>query len=144
MFDKPSELIHVLLATTSFAIFVIAGLQAVVLAVQDYNLRKKTRFVLMQRLPPVETIEVLLFRLIGLGFLFLTLLLTTSFIFYTSSAAHFFWQKIILASLAWLVFAILLVGRYGLGWRGRKAIYATLVGVSLLTVIYFGSELLLS
>lgn len=144
MFDKPGELVHVLLATASFAIFVMAGLQALVLAVQDYNLRKKTRLAWLQRFPPIETIEVFLFRLIIIGFLFLSSLLMTSFIFYTSSLSHFFWQKIILASLAWLVFAILLLGRYGLGWRGRKAIYATLTGVGLLTIIYFGSELLLS
>ena len=51
-------------------------------------------------------------------------------------------QKTVLVCLAWLVFAVLLLGRHLGGWRGRKAVNGTLVGVALLIVAAFGIQLI--
>jgi ABC-type uncharacterized transport system permease subunit len=49
-------------------------------------------------------------------------------------------HKSILSMLAWLVFGVLLWGRYRFGWRGQKALTWTLVGFVVLMLAYFGSK----
>ena len=49
----------------------------------------------------------------------------------------------VLAVVAWIVYAILLIGRWRLGWRGRPAIHWTLGGFTLLLLAYFGSKFVL-
>ncbi|MGI9322793.1 MAG: cytochrome c biogenesis protein CcsA, partial [Pseudomonadales bacterium] len=44
---------------------------------------------------------------------------------------------------AWLVFAVLMWGRYQLGWRGALASRWVLCGFVLLALGYFGSKLVL-
>ncbi len=52
-------------------------------------------------------------------------------------------KKTVLAVTAWIVFAVLLIGRVYWGWRGNRAIIFTLAGVALLVIAYFGSRLVL-
>ena len=53
-------------------------------------------------------------------------------------------QAALLVALAsWLVFGVLLWGRYRFGWRGRTALRWTLVGFAVLALAYFGSKLVL-
>ena len=49
----------------------------------------------------------------------------------------------VLSIASWVVFAILLLGRHRLGWRGRTAIRWTLSGFFLLVLAYFGSKVVL-
>jgi ABC-type uncharacterized transport system permease subunit len=42
--------------------------------------------------------------------------------------------------LSWLVFAILLTGRYQFGWRGRQAVRWLYAGSTLLLLAYVGSR----
>lgn len=52
-------------------------------------------------------------------------------------------HKTVLGIIAWLVFAVLLWGRWRFGWRGRTAIRWTLSGAVTLMLAYFGSKLVL-
>ncbi len=52
-------------------------------------------------------------------------------------------HKTVLTLVSWVVFAILLAGRYVRGWRGRTAIRFTLSGFAVLLVAFFGSQLVL-
>jgi ABC-type uncharacterized transport system permease subunit len=49
-------------------------------------------------------------------------------------------HKSIFSVLSWLTFAILLVGRVGFGWRGRRASNFLYLGSSLLLLAYVGSR----
>jgi ABC-type uncharacterized transport system permease subunit len=49
----------------------------------------------------------------------------------------------VLSILAWLIFAVLLAGRWRYGWRGKRAVHWTLVGFAVLALAYFGSKLVL-
>jgi ABC-type uncharacterized transport system permease subunit len=86
--------------------------------------------------------ELFLFRLVAIGFMLLTLVIVTSFLFFNQLWLSPLLQKTLVSLFAWSVFAILLLGRHYLGWRGRQAIRWTLLGVLLVVVVYFSSQLL--
>ncbi|MCB1826890.1 MAG: cytochrome c biogenesis protein CcsA [Coxiellaceae bacterium] len=143
--SSPDALFHILLSVVTFCVLSVAGLLAILLAFQDSLLRRRQSSIFIEKLPPLETLEQLLFQVNGLGFILLSALITTSLYFYYDllwvSAALL--QKTLLAATAWIIFAVLLWGRFVWGWRGRKAIYGTLIGVVLLFLAYFGSKILL-
>jgi len=138
--NNPAQLIHILLSTLTLSVMMIAGLQALLLFVQEHFLRKKELTGLLLKLPPVETMEKLLFQLINIGFVLLTVLLVSSNILFDGELITPHKSKLIVSIAAWVVFLVLLLARTFLGWRGRKAIRLTVIGVVLLIIVYFGSH----
>ena len=133
--------LHILISIISYSLLTLAALQALLLAVQNKQLRNRHPGGFIRALPPLETMETILFPLIGIGYV----LLSTSIISATPYTPDIFAQhlvhKTILSIAAWVVFAILLWGRWRFGWRGRKAIRWTLSGFVVLMLAYFGSKL---
>ena len=140
--------VHVLISLLAYSIFTMASVQAILLSIQDRHLRNRHPGGFIRALPPLQTMESLLFEMIGFGFLLLTFALISGFVFLDDIFAQHLVHKTILSILAWLVFGILLWGRLRSGWRGRKALIWTQAGFVVLALAYFGSkfviELLLS
>ena len=113
------------------------------LAVQERRLRTRRLGGISRGLPPLVTMESLLFQMIGAGFGALTLSLLSGFFFLDNLFAQHLVHKTVLSIAAWLVFATLLWGRRRYGWRGRTAIRWTLSGFAVLVLAYFGSKLVL-
>jgi ABC-type uncharacterized transport system permease subunit len=134
---------HILFSLLAYSLLGVAALQAVVLAIQERRLRRGAAGGMLSTLPPLQEMERFLFQLIAAGFALLTLALFTGLIFVHSLFAQNLWQKTVLSLLAWLVFAVLLWGRWRFGWRGRTAIRWTLSGFVALMLAYFGSKLVL-
>lgn len=140
--NDPKQFMHILLSVITFSVLSIAGLQAFTLALQEKFIRHKN-FVFSSSLPPIESMERLLFQMIGIGSILLSFILGTSIYFFHAVLINQFLEKTILTFITWFVFTLLSVGRYYFGWRGKKAIYCTLSGVALLTVIYSSSLIIL-
>ena len=134
---------HILFSLFAYSLLGVAALQAVVLAVQERRLRKGSAGGMLSSLPPLQEMERFLFQLIGAGFALLTLALFTGLIFVHNFMAQHLVHKAVLSLLAWVVFAVLLWGRWRFGWRGRTAIRWTLSGFAALMLAYFGSKLVL-
>lgn len=134
---------HVLTSVLSYAMLTLATVQALLLAVQNNHLKHHHPGGFIRALPPLQTMETLLFEMIWLGFVLLTIALGTGFIYLESMFAQQVVHKTILSILAWLTFGALLAGRYRFGWRGRKAIHWTIVGFTILVLAYFGSKAVL-
>lgn len=134
---------HVLTSILAFSLLNIAALQAVLLAIQDQQLRHRNPKRLMLALPPLQAMESLLFQMIATGLLFLTISLVSGFIFIEDLFAQHLVHKTVLSILAWIIFSALLFGRVRYGWRGQSAIQWTLIGFTLLLLAYFGSKLVL-
>jgi ABC-type uncharacterized transport system permease subunit len=132
---------HILLSILAYGILTIAAFQAGLLGIQNYQLKHKhpTRFI--RTFPPLQTMERLLFQFLFCGELLLTLALVTGFVFLDNMFAQDVAHKTLLSCLAWVVFGVLLWGRYFRGWRGSNAIRWTLAGFLLLALAYFGSKL---
>jgi len=136
--------LHLVLAMLAYSLFTIAILHAVLMAVAERRLHRKEGGTL-SALPPLLTLERLLFRLIGAAFLLLTLTLATGFAFSETlfGRAMRFDHKTVFAVLSWLTFGGLLAGRWLHGWRGRTALRWTMSGFVLLILAYVGSRFVL-
>jgi ABC-type uncharacterized transport system permease subunit len=136
--------LHVALAMIAYGLFVIALLHATLMAFVERGLHQRTRQ-FVENLPPLLTLETLLFRVVGAAFVFLTLTLLTGIAFSEElfGRALPFDHKTVFAVLSWLTFGLLLAGRWRYGWRGRTALRWTLAGFSMLLLAYVGSRFVL-
>jgi ABC-type uncharacterized transport system permease subunit len=138
----PLEL-HILIAILAYSLLALAAVQAVLLAVQDRRLRHRQPGGFLRGIPPLTAMEVMLFQMIGAGFILLGVTLVSGFFFLEDLFAQHVAHKAILSLIAWCVFGVLLWGRWRFGWRGRTAIRWTLSGFAFLVLAYFGSKLVL-
>ena len=137
---EPGLELHIVLSVVAYALLSIAVLQAGLLAIQEHHLRSRRPGGFIRALPPMQTMEQLLFQILMLGFALLSLSLLSGFVFVEDLFAQHLVHKTVLSLIAWAVFAMLLWGRYRFGWRGRTAIYWTLAGFLFLMLAYFGSK----
>ncbi len=134
---------HILVSILAYSLLTIATLQALSLAFQNYQLKHKHPTGLVRLLPPLQTMESLLFELLWAGELLLTLSIISGMIFIEDMFAQHLAHKTVLTIIAWVVYGVLLWGRHRLGWRGNTAIRWTLGGFCALMLAYFGSKLVL-
>jgi len=135
--------LHILLALSAYSVLSIAALQALAVAWQEYSLRRKHWTSMLRALPPLSAMEALLFRYIIAGFALLTLTILSGALFIEDWMAQHLVHKTVLTLLAWLVFGLLLFGRFKFGWRGRTAVRFTLAGMAVLLLAFFGSKFVL-
>jgi ABC-type uncharacterized transport system permease subunit len=138
----PGILSHIVLSVIAYGLLAIAALQAILLSFGDYELKNR-KFGLLRHMPPLQTMESLLFELLWSGLIFLTLSIASGFMFLGDISLPGLIHHTSITLAAWIVFAILLWGRYRLGWRGATASRWTLSGFALLLLGYFGSKLVL-
>ena len=135
---------HILLSLIAYSLLTLAAVQACMLAWQDRALRPHPHLPHgFSNLPPLETMEQMLFQLIALGFGLLTLALLSGLVFVNDLFGQHLAHKTVLSLVAWGVFAMLLWGRWRSGWRGRTALRWTLSGYGVLLLAYFGSKFVL-
>lgn len=139
---SPGVQSHILLSILAYSVLTFAAAHAVLLAVQDRHLRQHKRG-LLKSLPPLVTMERLLFDLIAIGFVLLTVAIATGFMTLENLFAQHLVHKTVFTLAAWAVFAALLAGRHWLGWRGATAIRFTLWGFALLLLGFYGSKAVL-
>jgi ABC-type uncharacterized transport system permease subunit len=142
---SPVQAAHIVISLLAYSLLSIAVVQSLVLGLQERALHRRQAGGFLRSLPPLETMEHLLFRMIAVGFTLLTLTLVSGAFF---SEELFgkplrFTHHIVLSIIAWAVFGMLLTGRRLYGWRGRTAVRWTLAGFSLLVLGYFGSKFVL-
>lgn len=142
---SPAFRLHFLVAMLAYSLFTLAALHAVLMAVAEKRLHRGRMSPLLASLPPLLTMEALLFRLIHIAFVLLTLTLASGIMFSETlfGKALPFNHKTIFAIISWAIFAALLAGRHLRGWRGRVALRWTLAGFGALLLAYVGSRFVL-
>jgi len=141
----PAQASHIVISLLAYSLLSVAMVQSIVLGLQERALHRRQAGGFLHNLPPLETMERLLFRMIGVGFLLLTLTLVSGVFFAEQVFGKplRFNHHIVLSIVAWVVFAVLLVGHLRLGWRGRTAVRLTIAGFVLLVLGYFGTKFVL-
>ncbi len=135
--------LHVAIALLAYSVLSIAAVLAILLAFQERALRSHRPARLVRALPPLTQTEALLFRLIGTGFVLLTLTLLSGALFVHNVLGQHLAHIIVLSVIAWLIFGALLWGRWRHGWRGTRAVNLTLIGMAVLALGFFGSKFVL-
>lgn len=136
-------LTHVVLSIAAYSLFILSGIQALLLHTQTRQLKAHRPSALIRSLPPLQTMESLLFALVRGGVVLLTLAIISGTLFMEDIFAQHLAHKTLFSLLAWGVFTGLVVGHQMFGWRGVVASRWTLLGCLFLTLGYFGSKLAL-
>lgn len=146
---------HFLIANIAYGLFAIAALHAVLMLMVERRLQalrqgariESASFLAgwLETLPPLLTLEKLLFRLIAAGFVLLTLTLASGILFseQVDARALRFDHKTVFAILSWFMFGGILVARRLSGWRGRGAARWVLASFGALLLAYVGSRFVL-
>lgn len=134
--------LHFLAAMAAYSLLTLAALHAIFMGFIENALHRHLLKRALTSLPPLLTMESVLFRMLLLGFILLTLTVGSGVMF----SEEIFGKpltidhKTIFAFASWVIFATLLVGRHAWGWRGKRALRWTLAGFSLLILAYVGSR----
>ncbi len=137
--------IHTTLAFLGDAAFAMAAGVGVMYLIQERYVKSKHPGGLFQRLPSLQVLDELNYRLITLGFPLLTLAILTGVI-WANTAWGSYWRwdpKEVWSLITWLIYALVLHLRLTVGWRGKKAAFLSIVGFILIIFTFFGVNLLL-
>jgi ABC-type uncharacterized transport system permease subunit len=136
---------HLLVAMAAYSLLTIASLHVLLMMLIERRLHEGVLPQRLRNLPPLLTMEKLLFQIIWAGFILLTLTIASGVIYSEElfGKAATFNHKTVFGVISWIIFAALLSGRHLYGWRGRVAVRWTLAGFLMLVLAYVGSKFVL-
>ena len=135
--------VHVTLAFLGNAVFGVAFSASLVYLEQERQLKEKKGRSFFRRLPSLETLDNLNFRILSWGFSLLTLGILSGAVWAEYAWGHFWiWEpRPVLSLFTWVLYALLLHYRT-VGWRGRRAAVLTIVCFMVLLGSFLGVKLL--
>jgi ABC-type uncharacterized transport system permease subunit len=152
---RPLFKLHFIIANVAYGLFTLAAFHAFLMLLAERRLHGFKRGGLsaqnggeqalgrwLDLLPPLLTLEKLLFRLIGAGFVLLTLTILSGLVFSEELFGRAFRldHKTVFAIVSWVMFGGILVGRLFYGWRGRTALRWVIASFGILLLAYVGSR----
>lgn len=137
--ETPGLVFHLGIALFSYALFFIALLYAFQLQWLDHRLKSK-KYAFCSMLPPLMTVERHFFTLTVAAQALLTVTLISGMVYLHNFFAPEQVNKAVFSSVAWLIYAIQILGQWKLNWRGKRVLIYSISGMILLTVGYFGSR----
>jgi cytochrome c-type biogenesis protein CcsB len=132
--------IHVPVMFISYAAFTNAFAVGLAYLIQERQLKSRNPSSFMFRLPALDELDHLIYKIIWVAFPLLTLgVLLGARWAYDAWGRYWGWDpKETWAFITWLVFLIYLHMRLVVGWRGRKTAYLSLIGFAVVLVTYIG------
>lgn len=152
---RPLFKLHFIIANVAYGLFTLAAFHAFLMLLAERRLHGFNRTQggnqmaaggwlgrWLDLLPPLLTLEKLLFRLIAAGFVLLTLTIGSGLLFSEELFGRVFRMdhKTVFALVSWVMFAGILIGRRFYGWRGRVALRWVIASFAILLLAYVGSR----
>lgn len=137
-------LVHTFLAFMANASFALAFAIGIMYLVQEHYVKSKHLGELFQRLPSLQTLDRINYRLITMGFPLFTFAIITGAL-WADSAWGSYWRwdpREVWSLITWFIYAIILHSRLVSGWRGRRAAVLSILGFMTILVAFFGIKLL--
>jgi len=143
---------HFIVATLSVGLLSLAAMHAMLMSIQDRALHRQLSIRpngwlahWLEDLPPLLTMESLLFSLLYVGFALLSLTVFSGLFFSQTLFGRplVFDHKTVFALISWVLFGGLLVARWRVGLRGRTAVRWVLSAYTALLLAYVGSRFVL-
>lgn len=120
--------IHVSASALGFLSFCASYAVAGFYVLKDARLRHHRTGAGGVKLPPLQTIERLMYRILMLGFLLFSVGAVLGALWAAGESGPGFEPKYTLAALSWLSFALVLGLRWLTGWTGRRAAFLVAIG----------------
>jgi ABC-type uncharacterized transport system permease subunit len=134
--------LHLLLGVAAYGLFAASAVHAWLMTRVERTIRHAAE---PHAGLPLLTLERLTFRFATAGFVLLSATLLAG-VFFSEVLYGRAWRwdhKTVFSVLAWVAFAILLLGRARFGLRGRRAVRVIYIGSLLLLLAYVGSRFVL-
>ena len=134
--------IHVTFAKLSYMSFIAAFVLALLFLWRE-RIGEPKENSMLARLPSQAVVDDLSFRFIGVGFIFLTIMIVSGAIWANESWGRYWgWDPIETWSLiSWIVYAGYLHVRLTLGWQGRRASWFAVIALPVMLFTLIGVPL---
>lgn len=138
-------MLHIVSSLLAYGLFGIVTLFAVLILLLNRNLHRRRASALSNFLPPLLSLEKLMFRGMLAGFVLLTYSVVSGTFFAESVFGKplTFTHKTMFGILSWLIYGGLLLKHSMTAWRGKKAAVWTIIGFVSLLLAYVGSKFVL-
>ena len=122
-------IVHIVLVLAGYAALLLTAISAIFYLVQERRLKTKSSQTLLEKLPPLGTLDDLISSSMGFGFVLITLGLIFGLLwaFIELGTRWFGNASITLSFLTWGLCLGMIFMRASAGWRGRKAAVMALV-----------------
>jgi cytochrome c-type biogenesis protein CcsB len=137
--------IHTSLAFLGNAAFAVAFGVGIMYLLQEHYVKTKRLGGLFERLPSLQILDEMNYRLITVGFSLLTLAIVTGAL-WAESAWGSYWRwdpKEVWSLITWLIYALVLHIRLTAGLRGKKSAILSVIGFLVVLFTFFGVNLFL-
>jgi ABC-type uncharacterized transport system permease subunit len=125
--------VHILLVLAGYAALLLTAVAAVAYLIQERRLKSKQGSALLERLPPLATLDNMISGSLGLGFAFITLGVVFGIMWAYIESGTTRWiaePRITLSLVTWALLLVTMFLRASAGWRGRKAAVMALTVLS--------------
>ena len=131
--------VHIFLAVLGYAALALTFCAGVMYLLQERQLKAKHAGMLYHRLPSLRVLDELNAWALVLGLpLFTQGVITGSIWAKYARGSYLNWRLTsVPLLLAWALYALLVGGRYALGWQGKKAAVVAVTGFLLVLALYF-------
>lgn len=138
-------MLHISSALLAYGLFAMSTLLAILMLIANRQLHKKQLSQILTTLPPLLSIEKLMFKTILIGFILLSIAVMSGTVF---SEAVFgqpamLTHKNVFGIISWLMYALILFKRYRQAWRGKTAALWVIGAFACLFLAYIGSKFVL-
>lgn len=138
-------MLHIGTSLAAYSMFAIVTLLAVLILWLSRDLHKHKFSSLVSFLPPLLSLEKLMFQgmWVGFGLLSISVISGTFFSEAVFGKQFMFTHKSVFGIISWLIYGLLLLKRGMMAWRGKNAAIWTIVGFVSLMLAYVGSKFVL-
>jgi ABC-type transport system involved in cytochrome c biogenesis permease subunit len=130
-------IVHIILVLAGYAALLLTAVASVFYLIQERRLKTKSSWTLIEKLPPLATLDDLISSSMGFGFVLLTLgvIFAVTWAFIETGTRWIADPSVDLSLGTWALVLLMIFLRASAGWRGRKAamMALTVVGCAALT-----------
>lgn len=138
-------MLHVSASLLAYSLFAITALLAVLILFVNRQLHRHRISAFTAAMPPLLSIEKMMFQGLWAGFILLTVAVLSGTVFAEAvfGAPAAFTHKTVFGMASWLIYAVILFRRHTRAWRGKKAAQWMLAAFACLMLAYIGSKFVL-
>lgn len=137
--------IHTVFVFLGNAAFALASGIGIMYLIQEKYVKSKHLGGLYERLPSLQILDEVNYRLITLGFPFLTLAIISGAIWAEKAWGNYWrWDpKEVWSLITWFIYALVFHVRLVAGWRGKKAALLSIIGFASVLFTFLGIRFLI-